>query len=101
MPHPVHITWDVQPTRFAAGTVTPASYAVAIDDPTSTAIDVPYGTVHEADFPEVAAGHWTVSIDMKEPDGTHLGTLVTGTVDVPADDVFLDAPVMVHLSVGA
>jgi hypothetical protein len=100
MPQPVFVSFDVESTAFPPGTPTPASYSIAIDDPMSSPVDVPYGGDHKGEFPAVAAGHWTVSIDMKHADGTHLGTVATGTVDVPEDDVLLDAPIDVHLTVG-
>ena len=99
MPHPVKVTFDTESQQFPAGT-TPTHYEVTITDPMSTPVDVPYGGPHEADFPTVAAGLWTVSVEMQQADGAALGTLVSGEVDVPEDDVALDAPIAVHLTVG-
>jgi hypothetical protein len=100
MPKMVFVSFDVVQENFPPGTPMPEFYSISIDDPMSSPVDVPYGGDHKGEFPAVAAGHWTVSIDMKQADGTHLGTVATGTVDVPEDDVMLDAPIDVHLTVG-
>jgi hypothetical protein len=100
MPKAVHVSWEVTGTAFPGDTDVPELYTVSIDDPTSSPVTIPVDGPNEADFPAVAAGHWTVTVGMAQADGTVFGTAVTGEVDVPPDDVMVDVPIMVNLTAG-